>query len=62
MPFRVTPRSVATYLGVQSVAELGNAACDLVKVHRLASAVAFEHIHRHAGKQRKEQNNRIIPK
>ena len=36
-----------TYLGVEAVAELRDAAGDLVKVHRLALAVAFHHIHTH---------------
>ena len=38
-----------TYLAVQSVAQLGDAARDLVKVHRLATTVAFENVERHGG-------------
>ena len=36
-----------THLAVQSVAELGNAAGDLVKVNRLFSAVALDDIKGH---------------
>ena len=37
------------YLGVEAVAELGDAACDLVKVHRLASSTSLDYIHGHDG-------------
>ena len=39
--------SFGTYLGIQSVAKLADAACDLVEVDRLFPAVAFLYIHRH---------------
>lgn len=39
----------STHLAVQSVAELGNAARDLVKVNRLPSSIALDDVKGHAG-------------